>query len=94
MRRRRNAAKRAARYRARLLKPDVIDRDRRCQYCGAAGVPLTVDHVRPLSLGGESDMGNLVACCEACNYYKADLLPLEYFWVWRPATMPGRARPA
>jgi 5-methylcytosine-specific restriction endonuclease McrA len=30
----------------------------------------TYDHVKPLQLGGQSSVGNLVATCKACNYGK------------------------
>ncbi len=44
-----------------------------CWYCGE-GNPSTVDHVRPKSLGGGDDMGNLVLACKSCNSSKKDML--------------------
>jgi hypothetical protein len=41
-----------------------------CTYCGAAiedGTQLSLDHVRPHSLGGGNDAKNLVTCCSRCN---------------------------
>ena len=32
----------------------------------------TADHVVPLSKGGKTELSNLVACCWACNYGKAE----------------------
>jgi 5-methylcytosine-specific restriction endonuclease McrA len=45
----------------------------RCRYCGAEGVPLTVDHVVPWEQGGPSTEVNLVACCRKCNKIKANM---------------------
>lgn len=41
----------------------------RCVYCGATkeDSPLEIDHVIPVSRGGTSDIGNLVAACKPCN---------------------------
>lgn len=47
----------------------------KCQYCGAYG--NTVDHVQPKSRGGLNTWGNMVACCKACNHFKADRTPEE-----------------
>ena len=48
----------------------VFERDKfTCQYCGrsAPNVILEVDHIIPLSGGGNNDIGNLVTSCEECN---------------------------
>ncbi len=37
-----------------------------------------MDHVVPLSRGGRSTRGNLVACCKNCNNLKQNLLPVEW----------------
>ena len=51
-----------------------------CYYCnrhvGRAG--LTMDHVVPLSRGGRSTRGNIVAACKECNNRKKSLLPIEW----------------
>jgi 5-methylcytosine-specific restriction endonuclease McrA len=50
-----------------------------CHYCGkrvGAGA-LTMDHVVPVSRGGESRKGNVVPACEACNKGKKSLTPAE-----------------
>jgi 5-methylcytosine-specific restriction enzyme A len=51
-----------------------------CHYCRAnvGRGNLTMDHVVPLSRGGKSTRGNLVACCKECNNKKKYLLPLEW----------------
>lgn len=55
---------------------NVLHRDdHTCQYCGARGRRLTVDHVVPRSRGGSSAWTNVVACCNRCNEYKGDRTP-------------------
>ena len=50
----------------RRLRAAVLARDgHRCHWCGE---PAThVDHLVPVSRGGEDDPLNLVAACEHCN---------------------------
>jgi len=61
------------------LKPTrkaIFARDEHtCQYCGATGVSLTIDHVRPREQGGGDDWDNLVCCCVRCNNVKANRSP-------------------
>jgi 5-methylcytosine-specific restriction endonuclease McrA len=50
-----------------------------CHYCQRK-VPvkeLTMDHIIPLSRGGQSTKGNLVPCCKECNTAKKNDLPPE-----------------
>jgi len=51
-----------------------------CHYCGrkVGRENLTMDHVVPLSRGGKSKKGNIVAACKECNNRKKSLLPLEW----------------
>lgn len=42
----------------------------RCLRCGRCDLPLTVDHVVPLDLGGTSDISNLQPLCQPCNSSK------------------------
>jgi 5-methylcytosine-specific restriction endonuclease McrA len=49
-----------------------------CIYCGVEGVPLTLDHVVPLSRGGAHDRSNLVFCCLHCNSSKGAKLLSEW----------------
>ena len=49
---------------------EVFKRDSfKCQYCGASApdVILEVDHIVPVSEGGENDMMNLITSCRDCN---------------------------
>ncbi|MFB9622888.1 RNA-guided endonuclease IscB [Nonomuraea helvata] len=51
---------------------------RACVYCGATGVPLNIDHVRPRSRGGSDRVSNLVLACIRCNQAKSNR-PVEEF---------------
>jgi 5-methylcytosine-specific restriction endonuclease McrA len=57
------------------------DCGRRCVYCAARlGLEAaTLDHVIPLSRGGNHAPGNLVAACLNCNQLKGSMLPVEFF---------------
>ena len=59
---------------------EVRQRYRRCcGYCGVsevdAGGLLTVDHYRPVALGGDESDDNLIYACFKCNQYKGDFYP-------------------
>lgn len=77
-------------------KRNVFKRDRfTCQYCGRqpGAEELTIDHVTPRSLGGQTTWENCVLACVDCNRRKADM-PLKHAGmnlrspprtpVWRP----------
>lgn len=51
-----------------------------CYYCGqkVGRENLTMDHIVPLSRGGRSTKGNIVAACKECNNKKKWMLPLEW----------------
>jgi len=56
---------------------EVFKRDAfTCQYCGGKSphVVLEVDHITPVSAGGDNDILNLVTACKACNSGKSDRL--------------------
>lgn len=57
-----------------LLSPDQLWRrwvefGHRCAYCGVDG-DLHMEHVVPISKGGEHHLGNIVPACQTCNYSK------------------------
>jgi len=60
---------------SKRLRFEIFKRDGfTCQYCGQQppdGV-LEIDHIRPLSKGGETEPLNLVTSCFDCNRGKAD----------------------
>jgi 5-methylcytosine-specific restriction endonuclease McrA len=62
----------------RASRKSILARDHyTCQYCGATGVMLTLDHVIPREKGGGTDWENLVCCCTKCNNAKGNQLPDE-----------------
>ncbi|MBN2089600.1 HNH endonuclease, partial [candidate division KSB1 bacterium] len=50
-----------------------------CYYCNQSFPPdqLTMDHIVPISRGGRSNKGNIVACCKECNNKKHYLTPVD-----------------
>lgn len=63
---------------SRRLRFEVLRRDGyTCRYCGgkAPDVTLTVDHVVPVTLGGDDDPRNLVTACADCNAGKSSIAP-------------------
>ena len=68
---------------ALMLSPDQLWRrwvefDHGCAYCGADG-DLQIEHVIPISKGGEHHLGNVVPACQRCNYSKATADALEWY---------------
>lgn len=58
----------------KLSKQEIFRRDQfKCQYCGKNSRELTVDHILPQHLGGESTWTNLVTACADCNHKKGGL---------------------
>lgn len=56
------------------LRYDIISRDRgTCQLCGktAPNIRIEVDHIKPVSLGGETNPSNLRVLCTICNRGKS-----------------------
>ncbi len=60
---------------SKRLRYEILRRDNHtCRYCGCGvdeGAQLTIDHVRPIALGGTDNADNLVAACRDCNYGKS-----------------------
>ena len=62
----------------RLTRREAFLRDNhRCQYCGATGRNLTLDHVVPRVRGGKHEWENVVTACMQCNHRKAGRTPQE-----------------
>lgn len=82
-------ADRYARRRARKLnatvetftRAEIIERDHAtCYLCGKHCDPddIHLDHVIPLSRGGEHSRANVKVACSTCNVRKGALLPSEW----------------
>jgi len=60
---------------SKTVRFEVFKRDAfKCQYCGACApeVVLEVDHIDPVSKGGDNDLMNLITACKPCNRGKRD----------------------
>ena len=59
------------RVRFEVLKRDAFT----CQYCGRMppDTVLHIDHIKPVSKGGNNGMLNLVTSCQDCNLGKSDI---------------------
>lgn len=63
---------------SKRLRYEILRRDQHtCRYCGASApdVPLRVDHVTPVALGGGDEPANLATSCEPCNSGKSSASP-------------------
>jgi 5-methylcytosine-specific restriction endonuclease McrA len=71
----------AQQHKRHVKRATFRDCGRRCVYCGTSlGLEdATLDHVFPLSKGGNHAAGNLVAACSGCNQLKGAMLPTEFF---------------
>lgn len=66
----------------RIMK-EVFRRDNyTCQYCGAKGGKLEVDHIIPFSRGGSDELSNLTTSCRRCNRQKKNKTSKE-FLIWK-----------
>jgi len=60
---------------SKKIRFEVFKRDRFiCQYCGrsAPEIVLQIDHIKPVSKGGDNDITNLITSCFDCNSGKRD----------------------
>lgn len=55
-----------------------VDFSHTCAYCGAGG-DLQVEHVVPISKGGEHHLGNIVPACQSCNFNKGKADALTWY---------------
>ena len=69
-----------------MISPSVSDRVRvfsrdnfQCQFCGKqrGDVKIEIDHIIPVSLGGNSKLNNLQTLCRDCNIGKGQLKILK-----------------
>lgn len=66
------------------LATAILEGATACRYCADVLLPRQVEHVRPLSRGGDNAPTNLVAACIACNSQKRGMLVHEWRQ-WREA---------
>lgn len=60
------------------IKVSVWERDGdRCRYCGCERGPFSIDHIHPISRGGDNALANLAVACAACNLSKHSKLLFE-----------------
>lgn len=64
-----------------VVRREVL-RAGQCTYCADGFVPMTVDHIVPISRGGTDSRSNLTAACWRCNFEKLDFTPDEWK-AWR-----------
>lgn len=52
----------------------------RCEVCGRKILleDMTIDHINPLSMGGDEDVENLACTCYPCNLFKGNILPDDF----------------
>lgn len=55
----------------------VSDQDGRCAYCYCEA-PLTIDHIQPISKGGNHTCANICGACCDCNVRKGDMSVVEF----------------
>ena len=63
---------------SKRVRFEILRRDAHtCQYCGAKApdAVLQIDHVVPVSLGGDDKPSNLVTACSSCNGGKTSIAP-------------------
>jgi 5-methylcytosine-specific restriction endonuclease McrA len=59
-----------------------VEFDHCCAYCGIDG-DMHIEHVIPISKGGEHHLGNIVPACQRCNYSK-NSAPVEEWYKAQP----------
>lgn len=52
----------------------------KCELCGRKILleDMTIDHINPLSMGGDDDVENLACTCYPCNLFKGNILPDDF----------------
>ena len=59
------------------LRNQIAETDRRrCCYCltseANSGIPMTHEHIQPISKGGKTTFENVCLACRSCNEFKGD----------------------
>lgn len=62
----------------KLTRKEIFRRDNyTCQYCGRHQSNLTIDHVIPRHMGGQTQWDNVVTACPRCNHIKGGMTPKQ-----------------
>ncbi|MDY6873625.1 MAG: HNH endonuclease, partial [Chloroflexota bacterium] len=62
----------------KLTRKEIFRRDNyTCQYCGRHQSNLTIDHVIPRHMGGQTQWDNVVTACQRCNHIKGGMTPKQ-----------------
>lgn len=66
------------------LRYEIFKRDDwTCAYCGTRDIrKATIDHIKPIALGGDDDPENLTTACKSCNSSKG-AKTLEEWTEWK-----------
>lgn len=67
--------------RKKVRKAVFLRDGEKCMYCQTTTGPWHLDHVLPVSRGGDSTADNLVVACVPCNSSKSDKTPEEWLGV-------------
>ncbi|MEO0987617.1 MAG: HNH endonuclease [Cyanobacteria bacterium J06639_14] len=64
-------------YLSNELRQKIIETDKQfCCYCQTSqinsGMPLSFDHIKPQSAGGETSFENVCLSCRTCNEFKSN----------------------
>lgn len=59
---------------------ELFEKHPYCEYCKKYKVKLVIEHVIPISRGGQNYIDNVTIACEACNLSKSNKLLSE----WKP----------
>lgn len=66
---------------AAVIEQMVMDQDNKCAYCAEELVEqFHIEHMIPVSRGGNGDWTNIAITCQACNLSKGNKT-LEEFWL-------------
>ena len=64
-----------------ITRKRIFHRDKVCRWCGS-DLDLTIDHIKPVVLGGTNEIENLQVLCRGCNSRKgADYQIVEEMFI-------------
>ena len=55
----------------------------KCAYCNSNDGVLEIEHIIPVSLGGRTEINNMVPSCRSCNRKKGGKHPICISWAWK-----------